>query len=33
LKQDTWETDGNKRSKITVTAKSVIFLEKKGESE
>jgi single-strand DNA-binding protein len=33
LKHDTWETDGNKRSKITVTAKNVVFLEKKDEIE
>ena len=33
LKHDTWESDGNKRSKITVTAKNVVFLEKKDESE
>ena len=31
LKQDTWEQDGNKRSKIKVVAESVQFLGGKGE--
>jgi single-strand DNA-binding protein len=31
LKYEQWESDGNKRSKLVVTAKNVIFLEKKED--
>lgn len=31
LQQQTWEQDGNKRSKVTVTANDVTFLDSKSE--
>lgn len=32
LNQQTWEQDGNKRSKITVTARDITFLDSKSDA-
>ena len=33
LKYESWESDGNKRSKLVVVAKNVVFLEKKPDED